>query len=126
LLILRRNLNRTAMTEGTEIPAHDRLPPASELLPASAGSARASADVLAVLRDAFGFDSFRPGQEEVIEAVLGGHDCIAVMPTGAGKSLTFQLPARLLPGAVLVISPLISLMKDQVDALASWGSGRRR
>jgi ATP-dependent DNA helicase RecQ len=121
LLILRRNLNRTAMTEGTEIPAHDRLPPASELLPASAGSARASADVLAVLRDAFGFDSFRPGQEEVIEAVLGGHDCIAVMPTGAGKSLTFQLPARLLPGAVLVISPLISLMKDQVDALDELG-----
>jgi ATP-dependent DNA helicase RecQ len=81
----------------------------------------ASADVLAVLRDAFGFESFRPGQLEVIEAVLGGHDCIAVMPTGAGKSLTFQLPARVLPGTVLVISPLISLMKDQVDALAELG-----
>jgi ATP-dependent DNA helicase RecQ len=74
-----------------------------------------------VLRDVFGYQSFRPGQETVVEAVLDGHDCIAVMPTGAGKSLTFQLPARLLPGAVLVISPLISLMKDQVDALRELG-----
>jgi ATP-dependent DNA helicase RecQ len=81
----------------------------------------ASPDLHAVLRDAFGYDTFRPGQLEVIEAVLGGHDCIAVMPTGAGKSLTFQLPARLLPGTVLVISPLISLMKDQVDALEELG-----
>ena len=74
-----------------------------------------------VLRDVFGYTSFRPGQLEVIEAVLAGHDCIAVMPTGAGKSLTFQVPARLLPGAVLVVSPLISLMKDQVDALLATG-----
>src|SRR4051812_31353906 len=73
------------------------------------------------LRDTFGYDSFRPGQREVIEAVLAGRDCIAVMPTGAGKSLTFQLPARLLGGTVLVISPLISLMKDQVDALLELG-----
>ncbi len=75
----------------------------------------------AVLREVFGYDTFRPGQEEVIRAVLAGHDCIAVMPTGAGKSLTFQVPARLLPGTVLVVSPLISLMKDQVDALDEWG-----
>jgi ATP-dependent DNA helicase RecQ len=75
----------------------------------------------AVLRDVFGFDDFRPGQREVIEAVLEGRDCIAVMPTGAGKSLTYQLPARLLDGTVLVISPLISLMKDQVDALREVG-----
>ncbi|MEJ2185821.1 MAG: ATP-dependent DNA helicase [Gemmatimonadota bacterium] len=74
-----------------------------------------------VLREVFGYDTFRPGQAEVIEAVLEGRDCIAVMPTGAGKSLTFQLPARLLPGTVLVISPLISLMKDQVDALTELG-----
>ena len=69
----------------------------------------------------FGFDEFRPGQREVIDAVLAGKDCIALMPTGAGKSLTYQLPARLLQGTVLVISPLISLMKDQVDAIASVG-----
>src|SRR5690554_350754 len=74
-----------------------------------------------VLRDVFGYEAFRPGQEEVIEAVLRGHDCIAVMPTGAGKSLTFQVPARLLSGTVLVVSPLISLMKDQVDALDELG-----
>ncbi len=76
---------------------------------------------LAVLRDVFGFDDFRPGQREVIDAVLAGRDCIAVMPTGAGKSLTYQIPARILDGTVLVISPLISLMKDQVDALRSFG-----
>jgi ATP-dependent DNA helicase RecQ len=78
-------------------------------------------DIGAVLREVFGFDSFLPGQREVIEAVLAGKDCIAVMPTGGGKSLTFQLPARILPGTVLVLSPLISLMKDQVDALADLG-----
>ncbi len=78
-------------------------------------------DPLAVLRDVFGFESFRPGQREVIDAVLAGRDCIAVMPTGAGKSLTYQLPARILDGTVLVISPLISLMKDQVDALRAFG-----
>jgi len=78
-------------------------------------------DPLAVLRDVFGFPDFRPGQREVIDAVLAGRDCIAVMPTGAGKSLTYQLPARLLGGTVLVVSPLISLMKDQVDALRVLG-----
>jgi ATP-dependent DNA helicase RecQ len=75
----------------------------------------------AVLREVFGYQTFRPGQREVIEAVLAGRDCIAVMPTGAGKSLTFQIPARLMSGTVLVLSPLISLMKDQVDALQAVG-----
>ncbi len=74
-----------------------------------------------VLRNVFGFDEFRPGQREVIELVLQGRDSIAVMPTGAGKSLTYQLPARILPGTVLVISPLISLMKDQVESLRRLG-----
>ncbi len=74
-----------------------------------------------ILQDAFGFREFRPGQREVVETVLQGRDCIAVMPTGAGKSLTYQLPARILPGTVLVVSPLISLMKDQVDALRAHG-----
>ena len=76
---------------------------------------------LAVLRDVFGYEDFRPGQLKVIEAVLAGRDCIALMPTGAGKSLTFQVPARMLDGTVLVVSPLISLMKDQVDALGDLG-----
>ena len=74
-----------------------------------------------VLNDVFGYPSFRPGQREVIEAVLAGRDCVGVMPTGAGKSLTYQIPARILGGATLVVSPLISLMKDQVDAAASVG-----
>src|SRR5581483_1907524 len=74
-----------------------------------------------VLRTLFGYTEFRPGQRKVIDAVLSGRDCIALMPTGAGKSLTFQIPAKLLPGPVIVVSPLISLMKDQVDALVRVG-----
>ena len=74
-----------------------------------------------VLETVFGYREFRPGQRRIIDAVLAGHDCIGVMPTGAGKSLTFQLPAKILPGAVLVLSPLISLMKDQVDSLVRLG-----
>jgi ATP-dependent DNA helicase RecQ len=74
-----------------------------------------------VLRDVFGHEKFRPGQEPIIEAVLAGRDCIGVMPTGAGKSLTYQVPARILGGTTLVLSPLIALMKDQVDAMARVG-----
>ena len=73
------------------------------------------------LKSIFGFDRFRPGQEEIISAVLDGRDCIGVMPTGAGKSLTYQIPARLLGGTTLVVSPLIALMKDQVDAMGEAG-----
>src|SRR5512142_1079429 len=76
---------------------------------------------LAVLREAFGYEAFRGGQGEVIEAVLGGRDCIGVLPTGAGKSVTYQVPARVLGGTTLVVSPLISLMKDQVDSLVRRG-----
>jgi ATP-dependent DNA helicase RecQ len=77
--------------------------------------------LLAALRDGFGYSTFRPGQQPIIRAVLAGRDCVGVMPTGAGKSLTYQLPARLLGGTTLVISPLIALMKDQVDALVEAG-----
>ena len=73
------------------------------------------------LKDIFGYSTFRPGQEEVIRAVLAGRDALAVMPTGSGKSLLYQLPARLMGGTTLVISPLIALMKDQVDALTEGG-----
>ena len=78
-------------------------------------------DAKTVLRDVFGFTDFRPGQREAIDAVLAGNDFIGVMPTGSGKSLTYQLSARMLGGTVLVISPLIALMKDQVDALNDLG-----
>ena len=74
-----------------------------------------------MLRSVFGHDDFRPGQEQIIRSVLGGLDCLAVMPTGGGKSLTYQLPARKMGGTTLVISPLIALMKDQVDALTRKG-----
>ena len=85
-----------------------------------------AADPERTLRERFGLERFRPGQREVIDAVLAGRDVLCVMPTGGGKSLCYQLPALLLPGLTLVVSPLIALMKDQVDALAApRGSGRR-
>jgi ATP-dependent DNA helicase RecQ len=76
---------------------------------------------LAALRQVFGYPAFRPGQLEIILAVMAGRDCLGVMPTGAGKSVTYQIPARLLGGLTLVVSPLISLMQDQVDAMGEVG-----
>ena len=69
----------------------------------------------------FGYDSFRPGQQGIVEALLAGRDVLGVMPTGAGKSVCYQIPAALSPGVTLVVSPLISLMRDQVDALNDLG-----
>ncbi len=74
-----------------------------------------------ILRSVFGYQSFRVGQQEVIDAVLAGQDSLVIMPTGGGKSLCYQIPALMKPGLTLVISPLISLMKDQVDQLVANG-----
>ncbi|MBK6087640.1 DNA helicase RecQ [Ruminococcus sp. M6(2020)] len=78
-------------------------------------------DKYAVLERFFGYSSFRRGQEEVVDSLLSGRDALAIMPTGAGKSLCYQVPALLLDGVALVVSPLISLMKDQVNALTAQG-----
>ena len=77
--------------------------------------------VLELLRTHFGYDAFLPLQEEIVESVMAGRDTFALMPTGGGKSLCYQLPAMALPGLTLVVSPLIALMKDQVDALEANG-----
>ena len=76
---------------------------------------------LEALNRYFGYDSFRPGQSGIVSAILTGHDVLGVMPTGAGKSICYQIPAAILPGVAIVISPLISLMRDQVDALHDVG-----
>ena len=76
-----------------------------------------------LLRDVFGFDAFRPGQEEIVRAVAEGQNVLAIMPTGGGKSLCFQLPALMHDGVTVVISPLIALMRDQCRALQAAGVG---
>ena len=74
-----------------------------------------------ILKKYFGYDTFRPGQEALVDALLSGQDVLGIMPTGAGKSLCYQVPALMMNGITLVISPLISLMKDQVNALVQQG-----
>ena len=78
-------------------------------------------DAKFLLKKFFGYDNFRAGQEDIINNILNGRDCLGIMPTGAGKSICYQIPAMMFPGVTVVISPLISLMKDQVDSLNEVG-----
>src|SRR5580692_11543097 len=78
-------------------------------------------DLSTLLKRTFGYGEFRPLQREIIEAFMAGRDVLALLPTGGGKSLCFQLPALAQPGLTIVVSPLIALMKDQVDALQASG-----
>jgi ATP-dependent DNA helicase RecQ len=88
-----------------------------ELAPVEIAEEEAPPELLEALRETFGYESFLPGQAAVIQAVLRGEDVLALLPTGAGKSLCYQLPALLLPGTTVLISPLIALMKDQLEGL---------
>ena len=78
-------------------------------------------DKYRVLKEYFGHDSFRGGQEKIVDNLLAGRDVLCIMPTGAGKSICYQTPAMILPGITLVVSPLISLMQDQVMSLTQSG-----
>src|SRR5215210_2997885 len=82
-------------------------------------------DLSAALREYFGFDAFRPGQQEACAAALAGRDVLVVMPTGSGKSLCYQLPALVRDDLTIVVSPLVALMQDQVEALRARGLGDR-
>src|SRR6187551_854337 len=92
----------------------------------TATESAAPAAALDTLRSVFGFPAFRDGQEAVVSRLLAGQSVLAIFPTGGGKSLCYQLPALLLPGVTLVVSPLIALMKDQIDFLVSKGVAAAR
>src|SRR4051812_36461491 len=94
---------------------------ASPASPQSRQKKQIDKQIAKVLREVFGMEALRDGQRHVIESVLAGRDTLAVMPTGSGKSLCYQLPACLLDGATVVVSPLISLMKDQAEKLEAGG-----
>ena len=87
---------------------------------------RTVTSVAEILTSRFGYDEFRPGQRQVVESLLAGRSALAVFPTGAGKSLCYQLPALMLDGVTVVVSPLIALMKDQIDLLARQGVAAAR
>src|SRR4029078_1972335 len=87
----------------------------------SSASPHTIEEARSALREHFGYPAFRPGQEAAVESGLAGKDTLVVLPTGGGKSLCYQVPALMLPKLTVVISPLISLMKDQVDALEARG-----
>src|SRR5690606_38818967 len=104
-------------------PQSNRADPAPTLsVPSTTASGTPLDDAL---RERFGLDHFRIGQREAIEMVMQGRDGLVIMPTGAGKSLVYQLPALLLPGLTIVVSPLIALMKDQTDKLEEIGVDAR-
>ena len=93
----------------------------TKTLPLSSKMNKAPTDIFEALKKWWGYDSFRPGQDEVIKSVCAGRDTLALMPTGAGKSLLYQLPTMTRTGLCIVVTPLIALMKDQVDALRRKG-----
>jgi RecQ family ATP-dependent DNA helicase len=107
----------TSPLEGPSSPAATGRPAAS----ASGIQSDGPGALRTTLKDAFGYSDFRPGQQRAMSSVMAGRDTLVVLPTGGGKSLCFQVPALLLPGLTVVVSPLISLMKDQVDALDARG-----
>ena len=78
-------------------------------------------DLQQLLTEKFGYETFREGQQDIIESVLSGHDTLAILPTGMGKSLCYQLPGYVVEGTTLIISPLLSLMQDQVEQLKQFG-----
>ncbi|MBI3967174.1 MAG: DEAD/DEAH box helicase [Chloroflexi bacterium] len=85
------------------------------------GAGTREPDLEAYLAECFGHESFRPGQRRIIQSLLRGRDVLALLPTGAGKSLVYQLTAQLLPGVTVVVSPLLALMKDQAESVAAAG-----